>query len=83
MAIITFKSKTEVFQFLGDIRRYVSASVVPLPKEMKVGCMLAVQESLSSAPTAYYLVKGGRYPTFSGIFSVKKSGNRKIINRMY
>lgn len=74
MTLVVFKTKTEVFAFIEDIRYLgISASVVSTPKEIKIGCGLSAKISDNGINVAKRIIYNGDYPTFYGIF-IKKLG---------
>jgi hypothetical protein len=82
MTVVAFKTKTEVFAFCEEWRGTGSkARVIPTPKEIKIGCGFAVEISPSSLGTAYYFIKKGGFPTFVGIFTVKRVGGKTFIEK--
>ena len=79
MTVVVFKTKTEVFSFIDDARNVgLGASVVSVPKELKIGCGLAVSIGDNRAMSAWAIVKKKGYPTFIGIFKVTRGTTKKI-----
>lgn len=84
MTVVVFKSKTEVFAFLEDMRFFnATASTVSTPKEIKIGCGLSAKISESGINIAKRIIYNGDYPTFYGIFSLKKFGNSSSITKIF
>ena len=84
MTVVTFKTKTEVFGFLNECRkRGMGASAVAMPKELKIGCGLAVQIFSGHAHQALLLINQGYFPTFNGIYSIKKQAGKSSLTRIY
>ena len=83
MTVVTFKTKTEVFEFLQESKLYnVQSKLVSMPAEIKIGCGFAVEISQIAYGVAYALVKRGDYPTFNGIYNIKKQEGRTKIERL-
>ncbi len=79
MTVVVFRTKTEVFSFIDDARNSgIGANVVSVPKEIKIGCGLAASIGDSRAISAWNVIKKNNYPTFFGIFSVKRGSVNKI-----
>ncbi len=84
MTVVVFKTKTEVFAFLEDMRYFnVSASTVSTPKEIKIGCGLSAKIPDSSINIAKRIIYGNDYPTFYGIFALKKQGNTSSLTKIF
>ena len=78
MTIVVFKTKTEVFSFIDEARSSgIGASVVSVPKEIKIGCGLAASIGDNRAMSAWAIVKKQGYPTFFGIFKVNRGATKK------
>ena len=83
MTVVTFRTKTEVFEFLQESKFYnMQSKIVSMPAEIKIGCGYAVEISQIAYATAYSVVKRGDYPTFNGIFNLKKQAGRTKIERL-
>ena len=83
MTVVTFRTKTEVFEFLQESRFYnLQSKIVSMPAEIKIGCGYAVEISQFAYAKAYNIVKRGDYPTFNGIFNIKKQAERTKIERL-
>lgn len=84
MTVVTFKSKTEVFSFLQESRlNGLGATVISLPKEFKSGCGLAVQISNGRARFAYAIINQSNYPTFGGIYLLKRINGKGVLKKLY
>ena len=84
MTVVTFKTKTEVFEFLQLCKTSgIRAMLVPIPKEIKIGCALSVQISSMDAHNCYTLIKSGYFPTFNGIFTVKRTGIKSSLIKRF
>lgn len=82
--IAVFKSRTEVFAFLEKLKSAgVFCSIVPTPKEARVGCGLSAKFSQSGLQVALRVIKALNLSSFYGIFYVKISGNRSSTVRIY
>ena len=83
MTVVTFKTKTEVFEFLQESRFYnLQSKIVSMPAEIKIGCGYAVEISQIAYAKAYAIIKRGDYPTFNGIFNIKKQAVKTKIERL-
>lgn len=83
MTVVTFKTKTEVFEFLNALNQAgIRGKIAPTPKEIKIGCGLSVEVPPNSYYQAYLTVKNGYYPTFKGVYSLTKRQNVKILKRL-
>ena len=83
MTIVAFKSKTEVFEFAENCSLSgFGGRVVATPKEIKLGCGFSVSINDRYAYNAYALVKRGYYPTFHGVYRIKKDGGRVSLSRL-
>ncbi len=83
MTVVTFRTKTEVFEFLQESRFYnIQSKIISMPAEIKIGCGYAVEIPQIVYATAYMLIKRGDYPTFNGIFSIKKQAGRTKLERL-
>lgn len=84
MTVVVFKSKTEVFAFLEDMKYYsAGAVIVGMPKEIKIGCGFCVKITDSAINLAKRLVYGGEYSTFYGIFKIKRQANTTSLTKIY
>ncbi len=82
MTVVAFKTKTEVFAFCEQWRGVGNkARVIPTPKEIKIGCGFAVEISASSVGSAYYFIKRGYFPTFLGIFTIKRIAGKTSVEK--
>lgn len=83
MTVVTFRTKTEVFEFLQESKFFnVQSKIVSMPAEIKIGCGFAVEIPQMAYATAYAIVRRGEYPTFNGIFKIKKQDGRTKIQRL-
>ncbi len=83
MTVVTFKTKTEVFAFLEEFRASGrKAKIVTTPKEVKIGCGFAVEINSANTSSAYFLIKNGYFPTFNGIFTVKRGNGKSSITKI-
>ena len=83
MTVVTFKTKTEVFEFLQESKFYnIQSKIVSMPAEIKMGCGYAVEIPQVVYASAYKIVKYGNYPTFNGIFNIKKQVGLTKIERL-
>lgn len=84
MTVVTFKTKTEVFEFLQYAKGFgVKGSIVPLPKEIKIGCGLCVKIAYADAYKCYALIAENYFPTFNGIYTLKKVGGKTVLAKNY
>ena len=84
MTVVTFKTKTEVFEFLNECKEFgIRATLTPIPKEIKIGCGLSVSISLLDAAKSYSLIVRGYFPTFNGIFTIKRVGAKTTLIKKY
>lgn len=83
MTIVVFKTRTDVFSFVDDARGSgIGATVVSMPKELKLGCGLAVRISDNRVLKAWSILKKSDYSSFFGIFTIKKTNNLKKLTRI-
>lgn len=83
MAVVVFRTKTEVFSFIDDARRAgIGAGVVSVPKEINIGCGLAASVGDNRVMSAWSIVKKNGYPTFFGIFKIKRGPSGSKITRV-
>jgi len=83
VAVVVFRTKTEVFSFIDDARDSgLGASVVSVPKEIRIGCGLAAQIGDNRIMSAWSIIKKNGYPTFFGIFKVKRGVSGSKITRV-
>lgn len=76
-AVVVFRSKTEVFDFIGALaEKSVVAGTTGTPKEARIGCGIAAEVELRHLPVARSLVNSGRFKGFYGIFVIERTGNR-------
>ena len=84
MTVVVFKTKTEVFAFLEDMRYFhISASMIATPKEIKIGCGLSAKIPDNGINIAKRIIYSGDYPTFHGIFTLKKQGNTSSLTKIF
>jgi len=84
MTVVVFKTKTEVFSFLEDARYYgIVGSVVSTPKEIKIGCGLSAKISDWHAYKARAVIFNGDYPTFYGVFTLRKTANGFSLKKLF
>ncbi len=83
MAVVVFRTKTEVFSFIDDARSAgIGAGVVSVPKEINIGCGLAASVGDNRVMSAWSIVKKNGYPTFFGIFKIKRGPSGSKITRV-
>ena len=83
MTVVTFRTKTEVFEFLQESKFYnMQSKIVSMPAEIKIGCGYAVEILQIGYARAYSIVKMGDYPTFNGIYNLKKQAGKTKIERL-
>lgn len=83
MTVVVFKSKTDVFAFSFDARKSgISCKIVSVPKEIKIGCGLAVCIPDNYALSAWSIIRNGDFATFYGIFKVKRNGLKSSLTRV-
>ncbi len=77
--LAVFRSRTDVLSFIDDMRdNYAFANSVPTPKELKLGCGISAEFSVSSVSVAKKLVNSGRYPSFYTFATVEKRNGRTV-----
>lgn len=83
MTVVVFKSKTEVFSFMERARRVgIGGKAVATPKEIKIGCGLAVAIADNYAMSAWGIIRNGDFQTFYGIFKIKRNGLKSTLTRV-
>ena len=84
MIYVTFKTKTEVFEF-AEKCFYAGAGgkVVSTPKEIKLGCGYSVAVRDGALSKVRELIYGGDYPTFHGVFRIKKEGTKTVLAKLF
>ena len=82
--IVVLRSKSQVMEFM-DIARNAGmiVKVIPIPKEVKIGCGICVKIMPSDTQKALFIVKKYSLDAFYGIYSVEKIGQRSSIRRIY
>ncbi|MBO7525635.1 MAG: DUF3343 domain-containing protein [Clostridia bacterium] len=82
-AIIVFRSKTQVFEFMQTLAFYgVKAVITSAPKEAKIGCSLAAETSFENVYSVKKALSEGNYDGFVGIFAAEKNGGRTSVYRV-
>lgn len=83
MTVVTFKSKSEVFEFLHHCKlNGIQSKIVSTPKEIKIGCGLAVEITNGAYYKVYAIIKNNNFYSFNGIFLIKKGLNGKSVKRL-
>lgn len=84
MTVVVFKSKSEVFSFMESAKNAgIGGKVVAVPKEIKIGCGLAVGLSDNYSVAAGSLIRSGDYRTFYGIFKIKRNGFKSSVAKIF
>lgn len=84
MIYVTFKTKTEVFEFAEkSFYSGVGGKVVSTPKEIKLGCGYSVAASDGALSKVRSLISSGDYPTFHGVFRIKKEGTKTVLAKLF
>lgn len=83
MTIVVFKSKAEVFSFLDKVRSLgVNGQIISMPKEIKIGCGLAVGVNDNYVNACKSIVYTSDFTTFHGIYKLKKLGLKSSLSRI-
>lgn len=83
VTLVVFRTRTDVFSFIDLARSAgIGASIVSMPKELKLGCGLAVRISDNRTMKAWSILKKAGYSSFFGIFTLKKTSSGKKLTRI-
>ena len=83
MTVIVFATKTDVFTCLEQLSEWgIGGNIVPVPKQLKMGCGLAVGINDNYFQGAYSLVRRSRYSSFRGIYRVSVRNGVKILTKL-
>ena len=82
--IVVFRSRTNVMRFVDKMRgNGYAASVIPLPKDIQIGCGLCAKINGPDVKIAFQVVNYYRISGFYGVYSVEKNGLRSRVNKLY
>ncbi|MBQ7408103.1 MAG: DUF3343 domain-containing protein [Clostridia bacterium] len=83
MIIVTFTSKTEIFAFTDRLLAIgIASKIVSVPKEVKIGCGLAVSLNVNYLNTAVSVIKRGGFSTFKAIYRERIFGGRRTLYKI-
>lgn len=83
MTVVVFRTRTDVFSFIDHARNAgIGASIVSMPKELRLGCGLAVKISDNRTMKAWSILKRADFSSFFGIFTLKKTNCGKKLTRI-
>ena len=76
VCVAVFRSRTQVMAFVDYMQNVgVVSSVVPTPKEAKIGCGVSAKFPLKSLNVARAVITKYRLTAFYGFFMVTKNAN--------
>lgn len=77
IAIVVFKSKTQVFKFIDQLReRGISATTAPTPSQARIGCGISAKIDARYVSLAKQIIASGEYSGFYGIYQITRVGGR-------
>ena len=78
--IAVFRARAQSLDYAERLRRYgVAASVMPTPKEARIGCGLCVRFEAREFARANAILKMGRYTSFKGFYRMNfTNGNLNV-----
>ena len=83
VCVAVFRSRTQVTAFIDYMRDVgVNCSVVPIPKEAKLGCGISAKLPLNSLGVAKAVISRYNLTAFYGFFVITKNGNRTTTVRI-
>ncbi len=82
--LAVFRSRSQSVDYAERLNRYgVAASVVPTPKEAKVGCGLCVRFDARYFVRAKAILKTGKYAAFKGFYKMDFYGGNISVTPYY
>ncbi len=82
--ICVFRSKTDLFAFIDTMKSYGAlVFTVGTPKEAKIGCGISARFDERYLFLAKKILKSGEYPSFYGVYKVKRVGIRTTTELIY
>ena len=75
--LAVFRSRSHSIDYAERLHKYgVLATLVPTPKEARIGCGLCVKLDGRDAPRASAILKTGKYPSFKGFYKMEFIGGK-------
>ena len=75
--LAVFRSRAHSLDYAERLQKYgVPATVMPTPKEARIGCGLCVRIDERDAPRASAIVKVGKYSSFKGFYKMDFIGGQ-------
>ena len=69
--IAVFRARAQSLDYAERLKRYgIAASVMPTPKEARIGCGLCVRFESQDYARANAILKTGRYTSFKGFYKM-------------
>ena len=70
--LAVFRSRSHSLDYAERLKKYgVAATLVPTPKEARIGCGLCVQFDGRDTPRASAILKTGKYSSFKGFYKME------------
>lgn len=71
IVLAVFRSRSHSIDYAEKLKQYgVSATLVPTPKEARIGCGLCVRLDGRDAARASAILKTGKYSSFKGFYKM-------------
>ena len=71
MLLAVFRSRAQSLDYAGRLNEYgVTATTMPTPKEVKIGCGLCVKFDARYFVRAQAIMKTGKYSNFKGFYKL-------------
>ncbi|MBR1890866.1 MAG: DUF3343 domain-containing protein [Clostridia bacterium] len=82
-AIVVFKSKAEVFEFIELLNQAgIGATTTQTPKEAGIGCGISAKVGFNRLPTVKKILSSGRFSGAFGVYAVVTDGVRTSRSRI-
>ena len=80
MILAVFRSRSHSLDYAERLNRYgVSATTVPTPKEVRIGCGLCVRFDARAFPRARAILKTAAYSSFKGFYKTDFIGGKMSV----
>ena len=77
--IVVIRSKTQVMLFVEQARLLnMSVRVIPIPKQVKIGCGLCVKINPEDTQKSLYIIRKKSLDAFYGIYSIQNNLIKRI-----
>lgn len=77
IVLAVFRSRSHSLDYAEKLKQYgVSATLVPTPKEARIGCGLCVRLDSRDVARASAILRAGKYSSFKGFYKMDFVGGK-------